>query len=360
MFLEQALKQDTDLSQPMKILDLCAAPGGKSTHIQSLISKDSILVSNEPIRSRAHVLKHNIIKWGCSNTLVTQNDPADFAGLRNYFDVIVVDAPCSGSGLFRRDPETIQEWSPGHVQFCSRRQQRIIADIWPALKNEGVLIYSTCSYSKEEDEELCEWIMKEFPVIDLRLQVHDHWSVIESSIGYRFWPYQSKGEGFFLAVFRKKGEENHSYQRIKNKLILANTKELGLLSPWIRAGERAFIKKQNSIFAWPENGVSDLALLSLGLRIIYAGVSIGEPLKGKLLPDHALAMSTILSDRVNRIALQRNEAIQYLQRKELRLETTGKGWQLVTYSDFPLGWVNVLPNRVNNYYPQALRILKDY
>src|SRR6187549_714421 len=158
MFLEHALKQTVDLSQPLKVLDLCAAPGGKSTHLLSLISKESLLVGNEVIRSRANILADNIMKWGRSNVIVTNNDPRNFQRLENYFDVIVVDAPCSGSGLFRRDPEAIEEWSEQSVELCSQRQQRILADILPALKNGGVLIYSTCSYSKQEDELICDWL----------------------------------------------------------------------------------------------------------------------------------------------------------------------------------------------------------
>ena len=132
MFLEQALKQSVDLSAPLKILDLSAAPGGKSTHILSLISNNSLLVSNEVIRSRANVLKDNLVKWGCNNVIVTNNDPKDFQKLENYFDVIVVDAPCSGSGLFRREPEAIEEWSEQNVTLCSQRQQRILADVLPS------------------------------------------------------------------------------------------------------------------------------------------------------------------------------------------------------------------------------------
>src|SRR5207247_249980 len=136
-----------------------------------LISKDSLLVSNDVIRSRANVLKDNIIKWGCNNVVVTNNDPKDFTKLENYFDVIVVDAPCSGSGLFRRDEDAMEEWSLNNVALCSQRQQRILADIWPALKKDGVLIYSTCSYSKEEDEGIIEWMMKEFSTLPAGRQV---------------------------------------------------------------------------------------------------------------------------------------------------------------------------------------------
>src|SRR5205809_2761586 len=180
MFLEQALKQTVDLSQPLKILDLAAAPGGKSTHIQSLISKESLLVSNEVIRSRANVLKDNIVKWGCSNVVVTNNDPKDFSKLENYFDVIVVDAPCSGSGLFRKDPVAIEEWSLNNVQLCSQRQQRILADVWPALKKDGILIYSTCSYSKEEDEAILDWMSREFEIESRKLKVGTDWNITET------------------------------------------------------------------------------------------------------------------------------------------------------------------------------------
>ena len=161
MFLEQALKQTVDLSKPLKVLDLAAAPGGKSTHIQSLISKDSLLVSNEVIRSRSNILKDNIIKWGGDNVIVTSNDPREFARLENYFDVIVVDAPCSGSGLFRKDTEAIEEWSTSNVALCSQRQQRILNDVLPALAEGGILVYSTCSYSQQEDEEIVDWLLSE-------------------------------------------------------------------------------------------------------------------------------------------------------------------------------------------------------
>ncbi len=153
MFLEEVIKQTVDLSKPLRILDLCAAPGGKTTLIQSLINTKSLLVANEVIKSRVNIATENIIKWGTDNVIVTNNDPKDFLRLENYFDVIVVDAPCSGSGLFRKDNNAINEWSEENVILCNQRQQRISADVMPSLKQNGILIYSTCSYSKEEDEE---------------------------------------------------------------------------------------------------------------------------------------------------------------------------------------------------------------
>ncbi|HYO23166.1 MAG TPA: Fmu (Sun) domain protein, partial [Flavisolibacter sp.] len=138
MFLEQAFTQLLNLSKPLKVLDLCAAPGGKSTHIQSLLSAESLLVSNEVIKTRSIVLTDNIIRWGCKNVFVTNNDPRAFQKLTGYFDVMVVDAPCSGSGLFRKDEAAIEEWSLNNVTLCSQRQQRILADALPALKEDGL------------------------------------------------------------------------------------------------------------------------------------------------------------------------------------------------------------------------------
>ena len=364
MFLEQAFKQTVDLAKPIKVLDLCAAPGGKSTHIQSFISKNSLLVSNEVIRSRANVLKDNIIKWGCENVMVTNNDPKDFSKLENYFDVIVVDAPCSGSGLFRRDPEAINEWSENNVQLCSQRQQRILADVWPALKKDGVLIYSTCSYSKEEDEEIMDWIITQLPTANCPLKIEDNWRITETistkgNHGYRFWPDKVKGEGFFIACFKKNdGEEEGSF-RYKRKPEPVTNKEMHMVERWMKKDNLHFIKHINTVYAWPEQQVKDFSFLLEQLRVIYSGTLTGELMRDKLVPDHALAMSNLIADTIHRTGLNYDEAIQYLQRKDLKTEISDKGWQLVTYRQHPLGWINVLPNRINNYYPKELRILKD-
>lgn len=359
MFLEQALGQTVDLYKPLKVLDLCAAPGGKSTHIQSLLSENSLLVSNEVIRSRANILKDNIIKWGCENVVVTNNDPRDFTKLENYFDVIVVDAPCSGSGLFRRDPEAIEEWSENNVQLCSQRQQRIIADVWPALKKDGILVYSTCSYSKEEDEDIVKWLLSEFQVVNRTLQIDPSWGIIESEGCYRFWPDKVRGEGFFLACFQKKEGEKEISVKTKKKPELLHKKEIEIIEKWVKLQGKNFIRYQNTVYAWPEVNFSDFSFLLEQLRIVYAGVLVGELMREKLVPDHALAMSNIFADSVSRVPLSGGDAIKFLQRKNIQLNTPGRGWSLAEYDGHPIGWLNILPNRVNNYYPKELRILKD-
>lgn len=359
MFLEQAIKQTVDLSAPLKVLDLSAAPGGKSTHLQSLISKDSLLVSNEVIRSRANILKDNIIKWGSNNVVVTNNDPRDFIRLPDYFDVIVVDAPCSGSGLFRRDPEAIEEWSLQNVALCSQRQQRILADVLPALKPGGILIYSTCSYSTQEDEDIINWLLKELPIANCPLLIDSSWNIVQSEGGYRFWPDKAKGEGFFLSCFKKEGQATSNSYKIKTKAETLTRKESEIVYKWMEEDCWNLIKHQQTVYAWPTNLSQDFNLLLNQLRVIYSGTIIGELMREKLVPDHALAMSPEVSEKIPRIDLKYDQAIQYLQRKELVIDAAEKGWQLVTYLGHSLGWVNVLPNRINNYYPKELRILKD-
>ncbi len=364
MFLEQALKQTVDLSQPLRILDLAAAPGGKSTHIQSLISKDSLLVSNEVIRSRANILKDNIIKWGSDNVVVTNNDPRDFARLENYFDVIVVDAPCSGSGLFRRDEEAIDEWSLNNVQLCSQRQQRILADVWPALKKNGILIYSTCSYSKEENEDILDWMTEGFEVEGLRFKVDGNWNIVETktkkNYGYRFWPDKVKGEGFFIACVRKMDEQNEVDLKTKRKIEWLNKKEIGFVKDWVRETTHQFIKIQDTVYAIPEKFAQEINILLHTLRVIYSGTMVGELVREKLIPAHALAMSNLISDNIERVELNYEQAIAYLKKKDLKdADIKSRGWKLVTYRRYSLGWINVLPNRINNYYPKELRILKD-
>ncbi len=212
--LEQTIGKNTS---GLRVLDLCGAPGGKSTLLASYF-KDALIVSNEVIRSRAAILVENITKWGSDHIVVTNNDPKDFVSLQGYFDVIVVDAPCSGSGLFRKNPDAISEWSEENVLLCSQRQQRILADVYPALKKDGVLIYSTCSYSAEEDEDIVDWMMSEFAVDSLQFAVPGDWGVVEvetkkrKAYCYRFFPDKVKGEGFFIAAFKKNEGDNFFFQ----------------------------------------------------------------------------------------------------------------------------------------------------
>ena len=365
MFLEQALKQGTDLSCALKVLDLCAAPGGKSTLMQSLLSAGSVLVSNEVIKSRVNVLAENITKWGGPNVVVCNNDPKDFQRLAGYFDVIVVDAPCSGSGLFRKDQDSIKEWSENNVQLCSQRQQRILADIMPALKERGLLIYSTCSYSPEEDEDIADWLMANFPLESVQLSVQEEWNIVETrspghkAYGYRFFPDKVRGEGFFITLLkdRRTFSGEHKQTQIKNSRQIT-TKEISASAPYLKNPSGHFFFRQNDdIIAWPEALKNDLASLQDSLYLKKAGIKTGTVIREEMIPHHELAMSTIVNERLPAIELDEKTALQYLRRQEIKLDHLVMGWALVKFRHLPLGWVKILPHRINNYYPKNWRIL---
>lgn len=366
MFLETALQQTADLAQPLKVLDLCAAPGGKSTLIQSLLNENSFLVSNEVIKTRVSILAENITKWGAANVVVTNNDPKDFQRLENYFDVIVVDAPCSGSGLFRKDPEAISEWSENNVQLCSQRQQRILADVLPALKDDGVLIYSTCSYSAAEDEAIADWLVADCKMQSLQLQLQTDWGIVETvsplqqAYGYRFYPGRVKGEGFFIAAFKKQEHMDAVLQNKKAKTKTANISatEAAVIKPYLDDNSHLFfIKQQEDVLALPLCLQEELALLQSALYIKKAGVKLGTVIRNELVPDHELAVSTIRSKQIPQLLLDDATALQYLRRQDIRPATAHKGWALASCRDLPMGWVKILPNRINNYYPAAWRIV---
>ncbi|MBC7848894.1 MAG: RNA methyltransferase [Chitinophagaceae bacterium] len=372
MFIEQGLKQTTDLGADIKVLDLCAAPGGKSTHLQSLISPNSLLVSNEVIKSRVTVLEENLVKWGGANVVVTNSDPRDLSRLSGLFDVIVIDAPCSGSGLFRRDPEAVAEWNLQNVTLCSQRQQRIIADVWPALNEGGVLIYSTCSYSVEEDEAIADWLISELGADSIKLEISSEWNVIESrstthqAHAYRFWPDKVKGEGFFMACFRKTNHQEGGKPVKNNHVEQVTKKQQVILTPWLEDGSGLeFIKVGDSIMAIPASLVSDInRLIASSIYIRQIGIRLGKFAGDQLIPDHALAMSGLLRQSFVAVSLKYQQALQYLRREEVSLdemrsdEKVQNGWTLVKFENFKLGWIKVLSNRINNYYPREWRILK--
>jgi 16S rRNA C967 or C1407 C5-methylase (RsmB/RsmF family) len=194
-------------AQKLAALDLCAAPGGKSTHLASLLGEDSLLVSNEVIKSRAVILADNIAKWGMENVVVTNNDPADFGAFEELFDLVVADAPCSGEGLFRKDPQAAGEWSPANVNLCAQRQQRILADIWPSLAPGGYLVYSTCTYNKFENDGNLRFLCEELGAEAVKLVAPEGSGIIETpGGGFQFVPGRVKGEGQYMALVRKNGE----------------------------------------------------------------------------------------------------------------------------------------------------------
>ena len=195
----------------VKILDLCAAPGGKSTLLNAAMNADDLLVANEIIKTRVPILTDNLSRWGTANTIVTNNDPRDFSRLKGFFDIILVDAPCSGSGMFRKDPAAMNEWSEDNVNLCHQRQERILADIYPCLKEDGYLIYSTCSYSHQENEDILDWLCDEFEFKSLQVATDKECGdsgnsfAIAKGMGISFLSGQGKRGRFVRRLFTKDG-----------------------------------------------------------------------------------------------------------------------------------------------------------
>jgi 16S rRNA C967 or C1407 C5-methylase (RsmB/RsmF family)/NOL1/NOP2/fmu family ribosome biogenesis protein len=365
MFVEQALLQHALLEAPLNVLDLCAAPGGKSTHLLSLLGKESLLVSNEVIKTRAAILEENITKWGAANSIITNNDPAHFARLPHCFDVIVADAPCSGSGLFRKDPDAVSEWSEANVNLCSQRQQRIIADVWPSLKPGGLFIYATCSYSQAEDEDILKWLSEQFDVSGKRIDIPAEWNIVEVTAGkelygYRFWPHRLKGEGFFLAVLQKNDDTGYAPPKSKKTVSEAASKyERELLTTLLTTTEGLHLFKQgDTVIGLPETLAPQLSTLQSALYIKKAGIALGKAAGKEWVPEHALALSTHCNPQHPAVALTHEQALQYLRREETGLQLSTKGWLLAQYEGHSLGWMKALGNRINNYYPKQYRILK--
>ncbi len=359
MFTGYLFSKYTNANSALNILDLCAAPGGKSTLIAGLMNAKSLLVSNEVINARSRILKENIDKWGNPNVIVSNNDPSDFSGLTNFFDVIIVDAPCSGSGLFRKEPESMNEWSLENVNHCSKRQSRILDDIIPTLKPTGILIYATCSYSYDEDEAVIQTLTdKGFEIIlDSNLPIQFK-HVIQNKWGYRFYPDKIRGEGFFVSILQKKDGAiaDANYYLRKYETISISEKEM--ISPFLKdPDELFFFKHKDVIYCLPE--AIKQQVTSVGsLRLIKSGVAIGTIKNGNLIPDHELAMSTLVSTAIPSILLDEKMAIEYLRKNTIQPEHTLTGWCLIKFKNINLGWAKVVPGRINNYYPTAWRIRK--
>lgn len=364
MFIAQVIGQF--ITSDIRILDLCAAPGGKSTLLASMMGKNSLLVANEVIRNRAHILSENICKWGNPNVIVTNNDPAEIGKLTHYFDLILVDAPCSGEGMFRKDAKAIDEWSLPNVKLCAERQRRILYDVWDSLTPGGLLIYSTCTYNTHENEENVEWIVSELGAEIMPLDIPSDWN-ISGGIGrnipvYRFFPHKIKGEGFFMAILRKKGEKDSSFKRVTKKSSKRTPNKPLNIPDYQRnylsaTDEFGYYNRNNTLYAFPKTLAEDLDYLKK-LSVISAGITLGEQ-KGKdFVPAHSLAMSNYLNRSAFVIHdVDRKTAIGYLQKEAITMPASlAKGYILLTYKNTPIGFVKNIGNRANNLYPMEWRI----
>jgi NOL1/NOP2/sun family putative RNA methylase len=369
MFVAHVLKHiKQNNTQAIKVLDLCAAPGGKSTLVLDELSDDDLLVSNEIIKTRVTILEDNLLRWGRNNVVVTNNDPQQIAKLGAYFDVVLIDAPCSGEGMFRKDKDAISEWSTEHTSFCAQRQKRILNDALQALKPGGFVIYSTCTFNYLENEENVSWLINEHQYKAIEIPVDEKWNITHQPTyqnttvhGYRFYPHKVKGEGFFLACLQKPlaYEAEPNIREVKTPRL--QEKDAALVQPWLDDLSNYFIENKNNVYyATPFKHVNDVAFLWSKLSVKLSGIKVGEAFKNTLVPDHHLALSTHLNKEVQRIDLNHTDAIKYLRKDAFVLDGYKQGIYLITYKNIGLGWTKVLPNRINNYLPVNWRILKDF
>ncbi|MDL2251747.1 RNA methyltransferase [Odoribacter sp. OttesenSCG-928-J03] len=360
MFLEHILTQ-LPLDRPLRVLDLCAAPGGKSTLLASVLPQDSLLVSNEVISSRAAILKENIIKWGHDNIVVSNSDPSRFSKIKEAFDIIIVDAPCSGEGMFRKDPKAISEWSENNLQLCSSRQKRILSDIWESLKPEGFLIYSTCTYNKGENEEIIKWLTENFDAESISID-HAYPPIvsIDSPIhAYQFYPHKIGGEGFFVGVVQKKGGSIYPTKREKSKIKSSRTLQLPeevkkMIDP--ESDYYTYIYK-NIYGIIPAMHADFVSELESGLNVLYKGCELIELNHQKIKPLHPMALYRHLNKKnCHLYDADRETALKYLKKEEIPVQGESGEWVLVTYNNIGLGWCKNIGNRMNNYFPKELRI----
>lgn len=362
MFLSHIFRQ-IQPEHPLKVLDLCAAPGGKTTLLASLLPAHSMIVANEVIRSRAAILKENLIKWGTVNAVVTNNDPADFSDFKGYFDIILVDAPCSGEGMFRKDPNAITEWSGNNLQLCSERQRRILSDIWECLRPEGYLIYSTCTYNPTENEANIEWLLKHFSCQPVFIE-HSFNTITpgySSAPCYRFYPHQTQGEGFFIGVVQKAdGEEARTLKSKKtnrpSKISLPPPVQEMLQTPEYLSA----YMEESTVGFLPAESEEFISTAAQRLRILYKGCEAAEfhGKKIRFLPPLALSQQ-LLPEACHRYEMELPVALSYLKKEDIPA-IPGRGeWLLMTYQGIALGWSKNLGNRLNNYYPKEWRIRMD-
>jgi 16S rRNA C967 or C1407 C5-methylase (RsmB/RsmF family)/NOL1/NOP2/fmu family ribosome biogenesis protein len=360
MFLCEALKQGAGTKKNIRILDLCGAPGGKSILLSDLTGEEGMLVANEVIRSRAAILSETITKWGSGNTIVTQNDPSAFSGLPGYFDMVVADAPCSGEGMFR-NPVAVREWSVDNSLLCSERQKRIIMDVWPALKENGILIYSTCTFNPGENEENIKWFIENNAAECLRLNIEGFKGITEIDhngiFGYGFYPGLVKGEGFFIAVIRKLSGHDSSNQKHRMKHELRpSKKDMDIGGSWSSVLKDRLIRQGDGLLALPCSP-GDYSELSLKLKVIKPGTKIAVIKKDDYIPTHELALSVNMKeDTFPKTEVDYQTALAYLSRGNILPARVINGWNILSYRGINLGFVKNIGKRINNYFPVEWRI----
>ena len=353
------------VQEPVRYLDLCAAPGGKTTAAIQALPSQSLVVANEIVPPRARVLADNVIRWGHPRCVVTSNAPAQIGKLTRFFDVIAADVPCSGEGMMRKDDEAVSQWTPALVEQCAQRQREILSDVWDALRPGGLLIYSTCTYNRQENEEIADFIVNELGATSLEVPVEAEWN-IHPAIGsdchcYRFMPHRVDGEGLFMAAFRKHGDAPRELPRINEKKEKKEKKNDAVGTDWLDKPDNYAADQQGDLsIAVPADIRREVTVLRASLTVLHAGVELATVMGRKTVPHHALAMSMVRSgDAFPVCEVDYPTALRYLRGESITVDGP-RGYVLVAHQGAVLGFANNLGNRANNLYPKSQRILSTH
>lgn len=363
MFISKVIKEYC--KEPGVVLDLCAAPGGKSTCAISSLPEGSILVSNEPIRQRAEVLAENMHKWGYPNTIVTNNYPNKYGKSGLVFDMVICDVPCSGEGMFRKAPNSISEWSTQNVVKYASLQREIVGQAWECIKPGGLLFYSTCTFNLQENEANVEWICNSLGGSLLEITTCKDWNITGSlmdGVGpvYRFIPGISKGEGLFIALVRKEAKavnSRHKDRRIRIKIPIKRI-------DWLEHPEvYSIVEDGMDIHAIPNEMLSLYGdLKASGMAVLKAGITIGKT-KGKdIIPHQSLLLSGEMKKGIfPTVEVNYQQAIALLQREHVKIEYgQASGYLVVAFDGVAIGIIKNLGTRTNNLYPLAWRIKSSH
>ncbi len=360
------LLQKYNQGKTLRVLDLCAAPGGKTTDISASLSESDrpyFLVSNEVMKQRCSVLADNVALWGDPRVAVTSADPSAFAALEGFFDIIVTDVPCSGEGMFRKDERAVQEWSVDNVALCQARQRRILADVWPSLAEGGLLIYSTCTFNRYENDLNVKWIAENLGADILTPSLEGfgpYPGVLVTECGFSLVPGFVSGEGQYCAALRKTSPagsagRKKAVQRHKEVRKTAAT----VIPENLLSGNMRIKENESGIFAIPEDIAEDAATLTASVRTLMTGCKVGES-KGGFIPYADLALCSWRNPEAFPSAeLDLGTALAFLHRDSIVLPDAPKGYVLVTYGSLGLGFVKNLGGRCNNLHPMSRRIRMD-
>ena len=349
-------------------LDLCASPGGKTTLILSMLGDKSVVVANEYVRQRAWILRENVAKWGYPSAIVTNRAPIDFATCGTKFDLIAVDAPCSGEGMFRKDDTAVSEWTPQAAEDCATRQRSILDDVWPALKVGGYMIYSTCTFNPEENGKNVHWIADELGAEILTIPMPENVGITTIPIGegegYAFYPHKVKGEGFFVSLLKKTDDryqiDTNSGKGKKRGAGKSEMKETELGRKYV-SGCKTYIY-ENEVSAFPADRAATMKALTETLSPIWAGVPVCSVLtkrgENTISPQPELPLSlNYVRESMPSVELDRQMALKFLHGDtDIPLQELPDGWIAIYYGKLGLGVIKKIGNRINNYYPKEWRI----